>query len=318
MIISKKLWLTNFHHCLVIGERKYVMRFAKAFRKHQGQYTVRHDSKVIMRVDLEKICPDATIKLDNQKFNLIVNEDNITIGSCLTKFLFKLKYQLKFRANNIVGVSVAPSCTLLYDLLCLRIILPACSYELLKLGWIRIKASSFQRDDRVILLPGFSGDGKTTFALKALKEGETVLNDTFTYISREGVVSASANPIQIFKRNFKLAFKLIPITGKVAYMLKIALTTVSLGKINLSHQIYYECDFSGFDVKLEIKMLDKYMKSWVPNSLIIAVDWNENNVFYNLLNVVPMRSKMSLLDAHTKRYRETLSVVLDNERIRLP
>jgi hypothetical protein len=309
------LWITNNHHCTVSGALKEVKKFVKAFKKHQGTGAVKNNSLRLFTIHITEDFDRFATSIDNSNFHISVDDENVKIVATLKKLFFQLGYQINFNSGAIESIYLKPASMLFYHLFCLRIVLPACSYALLNFGWLRLKASSILTDKNVILLPGFSGDGKTTRALQELKVGSQILNDTFTFISTAGEISASYNSLQIFRRNFDTVKFMLPFYDKVVYVIKSLLSVCSFGLVNISHEIKYpKSHFTGEgDVLMEI--FPKYENIWKKFRLVCASDYNENKEFYNLLNIHPFGDRNSLLDIHVAKYKDTLEEIFKLKKV---
>ena len=313
----ESLWITDRHHCTVKGPKNDVKKFVKAFKKHQGIRITKDTSRELFEIRITKNLDSLSTSIDNGKFNVTSHGDDVRISSRLRKFFFKIEYQINFECSGITSIYVEPSNELFYHLFCLRIILPACSYELLNFGWLRLKASSFCVNQNVVLLPGFSGDGKTTRALQAMENGDSIFNDTFTFISNTGELSASYNTLQVFRRNFDIAKKMLLPYQKLIYTLKTFLSIFSFGSVNISHEIKYPKLHLLYESEMLIEIFPKYENIWVNFRLLCASDYNENKEFYNLLNIHPLGIKNSLLDIHIRKYKKILTSILSLNKVRI-
>lgn len=311
----QSLWITNKHHCSVSGELKEVNKFVKAFKKHQGTGEVKNNSLRLFTIHITEDFDSYTTSIDNYNYHISVDDDDVKIIATLKKLFFQLGYQINFNRGTIESIYLKPSNMLFYHLFCLRIVLPASSYALLDFGWLRLKASSILTNANVVLLPGFSGDGKTTRALQELKVGSQILNDTFTFISTTGEISASYNSLQIFRRNFDTVKCMLPFYDKVVYATKSLLSVCSFGLVNIPHELKYSKSQFKVEGEILVELFPKYENIWKKYRLICASDYNENKEFYNLLNIHPFGDRNSLLDIHVIKYKDTLEEILKLKKV---
>ena len=291
----REVAVTESFHIEITGDSRASRLLGESILKQNGVHArpVAESSKLCMKIEVRKsgLSGDSINQLDNGRIGVEAGSNRTRVFGCLRKLGARLRFVIEFSDGEIRRIQIEPTLSLGYDLFCLRILLPAVNFNLHRHGVARIKASLQELGGKMTLVPGFSGSGKTTSALKCHSQGGAVLSETFLYVSRTGLLSPCRNTIQCFARNKNEALPLLRGQQRIWFIFLWALSKLSFNMINIPVHIApvpSHGDIHGGPIEVARPKHLNYFGSF--SNLQSAVDMNEYAEFQKLLNFLPSTS----------------------------
>ena len=194
---------------------------------------------VELDLDLFIGTPDITrhgapiVTLENRKYS--VTDDTITVNTI---------HKLSRFTVTINGISNPKTTIYLHNddilsqrLFVLRFFFPIMRLKLVQKGYALVKASSISLKQDAFVFAGSSGSGKTSIVLHSLEHGFKFMSDTFSIVSKQGVVYPICNLIHIFERNLHSCPFIVhnlSIKDKLELSGKRLISLISMKKVNIS------------------------------------------------------------------------------------
>ena len=183
-------------------------------------------------------------KRPNEDFEILSN-GKYFIGNNFAEYYDSYKF-LRYH----IGVEDidANTTTLYFDggvfsnrLLQLKLLIPLMRYKLAQKGYAIVKSSSVTDGTSAYVFPAWSGGGKTSVILYLIAYGLDFYSDTFSIVSKEGIVYPFPNLIHLFNRNFQscpFLYKQLKFKNRMLFRMKNLAYNLSLGYINISQYEY--------------------------------------------------------------------------------